>query len=98
MANSSTAAQPSGRLHRATYSKDNRKGGFNVRVVGPYPERFAGKTVPVTLKDGTEHEEKLLNLIWTGEDKDPQTKEPTGRKAAVYTFEARPREVEEPVF
>lgn len=80
------------RTHRATYAADKRNGGFNIRVVGPNANEFAGETVPVETKNGEEHEEKLIRLLWAGDDTDPQTKELTGRKAALYSFEARPRE------
>lgn len=79
-------------LHTATYATDNRSGGYNVRVVGPYPEKFAGREVPVQTKGGSTHNEKLVRLLWTGPDKDPQTGALTGRQAALYKFEAKPRE------
>lgn len=75
-----------GRLHRATYATDKRKGGYLVRVQGPYPERFAGREVPVTRRDGTESTERLTRLIWTGLDQE------TGENVSLYAFEARPRE------
>jgi hypothetical protein len=81
------------RTHRATYAADKRNGGFNIRVVGPNANEFAGETVPVETKNGEEHQEKLVRLLWAGDDTDPQTKELTGRKAALYSFEARPREI-----
>lgn len=73
-------------LHKATYARDKRKGGYLVRVAGPYPERFAGRTVPVTMKNGESHDEKLTGLIWTGTDTE------NGGLVALYTFEPRPRE------
>jgi hypothetical protein len=76
------------RRHRATYARDKRIGGYLIRVAGPFSERMVGMEVPVTLKDGTEHQEKLLSLIWGGVDKE------TGDKVALYRFESRPREVE----
>ena len=80
------------RRHRATYARDKRQGGYLIRVAGPLSERFVGKEVPVTLKDGTEHAEKLLALIWAGLDKE------SGDKVALYRFESRPREVEQVEF
>ncbi|RWZ85534.1 MAG: hypothetical protein EO766_16615 [Hydrotalea sp. AMD] len=71
--------------HRATYSTDKKKGGYLVRVQGPNAEKFAGREVPVTLKSGDEHPEKLTGLIWTGIDKD------SGEKVALYRFEPKPR-------
>ena len=81
-----------GRKHRATYSTDKKKGGYLVRVEGPYPEKFAGREIPVTTRDGKEHIEKLVRLIWTGKDKE------TGVPVSLYTFEPKPREMEEMPF
>jgi len=78
--------KPPKRLHKATYSSDKRKGGYLVRVEGPTAERFVGRTVPVTLRNGSEHDEKLVKLIWTGVDKE------SGKPVALYGFEATPRE------
>lgn len=83
------APAPVKRKHRATYSTDKKKGGYLIRVSGPYPERFAGKDVPVTTRAGGEHTEKLTRLIWTGPDKE------TGEQVALYAFEPKPREREE---
>lgn len=74
------------RKHRATYARDNRNGGYLIRVQGPYPEKFAGREVPVVLKSGKEHAEKLDKLIWTGADKD------SGERVALYSFVAKPRD------
>lgn len=79
--------------HLATYASDNRNGGYNIRVVGPDANMFAGEEVPVKTKSGDEHMEKLVKLLWTGPDKDPSSGQLTGRKAALYSFEARPKEV-----
>lgn len=84
------AAKPE-RKHRATYARDNKNGGYLIRVQGQYPEKFAGREVPVVLKSGKEHAEKLGRLIWTGADKD------TGERVALYTFEAKPRDTQEEV-
>lgn len=80
-----TAQKP---LHKATYARDKRKGGYLIRVAGPYPEMFAGRDVPVTRKDGSESVEKLDALIWTGVDDE------TGGRVALYSFVARPRDDE----
>ncbi len=74
------------RKHRATYATDKRNGGYLIRVAGPDAEKFAGRGVPVTMKSGDEHEEKLERLIWTGADTE------SGEKVALYKFEAKPRE------
>lgn len=72
--------------HRATYARDKRKGGYLIRVAGPYPEKFAGREVPVTRMDGTVSTEMLDALIWTGVD------EERGGNVALYSFIARPRD------
>lgn len=80
------ATQESKRTHRATYARDKRKGGYLIRVAGPNAGLFAGREVPVTMKSGDEHNEKLLALIWSGVDAE------TGENVALYTFEAKPRD------
>jgi hypothetical protein len=79
-------AKSDGRQHKATYARDKRKGGYLIRVAGPNAGRFAGREVPVTMKDDTEHTEKLTGLIWAGIDTE------TGAPVALYSFEAKPRE------
>jgi hypothetical protein len=90
MAPISGTPQPE-RKHRATYATDKKKGGYLIRVTGPWAEQFAGRTVPVTTKAGTEHEETLSRLLWTGKDTE------TGDNVALYTFVAKPREAEKEV-
>lgn len=82
-------APSAGRQHVATYSRDKRKGGYIVRVEGPNAASFAGREVPVTMRDRSEHAEKLTGLIWSGVDNE------TGKPVALYTFESRPREIAE---
>jgi len=72
------------RSHRATYGRDKRKGGYIVRVEGPNCTRFAGRTVPVTLKNGGETEATLDSLIWSGNDQE------TGKPVAMYSMVAKP--------
>lgn len=84
-----TPSDKPARQHRATYARDKRKGGYLVRVEGPHAERFAGREVPVTLRDGTEQTEKLDALIWTGTDGE------TGKPVALYSFVPRPRDTEQ---
>lgn len=79
------------RKHRATYSRDKRQGGYLIRVEGPQSNMFAGREVPVTMRDGKEHTEKLEKLIWNGKDKE------TGIPCTLYSFEAKPREDAEQV-
>ncbi|MDE2019664.1 MAG: hypothetical protein KGJ13_04965 [Patescibacteria group bacterium] len=74
------------RTHRATYSRDKRKGGYIIRVEGPHATRFAGRKVPVTMKDGSEHNEELEDLIWSGTDQE------SGKPIALYSFKPRPTE------
>lgn len=74
------------RKHRATYATDKRKGGYLIRVVGEYPDKFAGREIPVTRKDHTESREKLVRLIWSGPDSE------TGELVSLYTFAPKPRD------
>ena len=86
------AEKNDGRKHRATYARDNRNGGYLIRVEGPSAAKFAGRDVPVTLRDGGEQPEKLKGLIWSGNDKE------NGKPVALYSFEPKPREQEEVEF
>ena len=74
------------RAHKATYATDKRNGGYLIRVAGPQASKFAGREVPVTLKNDTEHTEKLTTLVWAGKDTE------TGQPVALYRFEPKPRE------
>jgi len=73
------------RKHKASYATDKRSGGYLIRISGPNAEVFTGREVPVNTRGGKEHNEKLVRLVWTGNDKD------TGEKVALYKFESRPR-------
>lgn len=66
--------------HRATFSRDKRKGGYLIRVQGPQSNRFAEKTVPVTLKDGSTKQVELESLVWSGKDKE------SGEPVTLYHF------------
>ena len=79
------------RLHRATYAADKRKGGYLIRIAGPQSNMFVGRLVPVTLKDGSEQEEKVLKVIWSGKDKE------TGEPVTLYTFAPKPRSVDDEI-
>lgn len=72
--------------HKATYATDKRQGGYIIRVAGPNADRFAGREVPVTMKNGEVHTEKLARLLWSGKDKE------SGENVSLYKFEAKPRE------
>ena len=76
--------------HKATYARDKRKGGYLIRVAGPYPDRFAGREVPVTRRDGSGSMETLDALIWSGIDDE------SGDKVALYSFVAKPRDDDAP--
>jgi hypothetical protein len=78
-----------GRLHKATYATDKKKGGYLIRVAGPTANGFAGREVPVNTRDGGEHMERLTRLIWSGVDTE------TGGNVALYAFESRPRDDKE---
>lgn len=77
------------RNHKAAYARDKRKGGYIIRVEGPKAGEFAGRTVPVTKKDGDESMEDLTDLIWTGNDTE------TGKPVALYNFTPKVRGEEE---
>ncbi len=79
------------RAHKATYSRDRKKGGYIIRVEGPSAALFAGRDVPVTRRDGSEEYEHLESLLWSGEDKE------TGSPVALYKFTAKPRETADDV-
>lgn len=73
--------------HRATYSADRVNGGYLVRVVGPYANRFVGKEVPVMRKGEKESSLEMLDrLIWHGTDDGKYNKEDTGKPVALYSF------------
>ena len=74
--------------HKATYASDKKKGGWLVRITGEYPHAFAGREVPVTMKNGESHKEQLDRLIWQGIDNE------SGEHVALYTFIPKPREEE----
>jgi hypothetical protein len=83
------------REHKATYARDKKKGGYLVRVQGPHANAFVGREVPVQTKDGSEHPEKLTQLIWTGTD-DGEISGYTG-PCALYAFEAKPKEAQDEI-
>ena len=80
------------RAHKATYASDKKKGGYLIRVIGPNAPSFVGRIIPVETKAGTEHMEKLIRLIWSGLDTGTPEKPGTGQPAALYAFEAKPKE------
>ena len=82
------------REHKATYSRDKRKGGYLVRIVGPHAAQFIGREVPVTRNDGTESIEKLVRLITSGVDGGEVVAADKGKNYALYTFEPKPRDEE----
>jgi hypothetical protein len=81
--------EKSKRHHRATFATDKRKGGYLIRVAGPYSDRFVGREIPVTLKSGEERNEKLTKLVWSGKDKE------SGELVTLYQFEAKPVQEEQ---
>lgn len=80
-------AQVKKRLHKATYARDKRAGGYLVRVEGPQANMFADREVPVLRMDGSENLEKLITVVWSGKDKE------SGANVALYKFEQQPREL-----
>jgi hypothetical protein len=79
------------RSHKATYARDKKKGGYNIRVQGPRASDFAGRDVPVTTMSNDEHIEKLDKLLWSGKDQE------TGANVALYSFVSKPRELEDEI-
>lgn len=86
------------RQHRATYSRDNRSGGWLVRVVGPHANKFAKREIPVTRNDNTENMEQLTTLITSGVDEGKVIAADKGKNYALYHFEQKPREDTEAEF
>ena len=80
------------RLHKATYARDKKKGGYLVRVIGPHATMFAGREVPVTRRDDTETMEKLDGLIWSGIDTGTEDQPGTGKPVALYSFVPHPKD------
>lgn len=76
--------------HRATYATDKRKGGYLIRVQGPSPDRFVGRTIPVHRRDGSETEETLDRVIWSGKDDE------SGDNVSLYKFLPKPLDDEIP--
>ena len=85
-------ATPARRQHRATYARDKQMGGYLIRVLGPRSNMFAGRVVPVVLKNGDEQEETLDRLIWSGKD------EESGEPVTLYKFKAKPTGEDDVVF
>lgn len=88
------AKKPAGkpaRLHKATYARDRKKGGYLVRVSGPTAGSFAGRAVPVVTISGAEHTEELDALIWTGIDTGEYGGKP-GEPVALYSFKPSPKD------
>lgn len=92
------ATTPKGeRSHKATYATDKKKGGYLVRVIGPHAAEFVGREVPVTRKDDSENMEKLTRLIWSGIDSGTADNPGSGKPAALYAFEAKPKGEEDSI-
>jgi hypothetical protein len=83
------------RAHKATYARDKKNGGYIIRVQGPKCNMFAGRSVPVTKADGSEHNETLDSLIWTGTD-DGEISKYVG-PVALYSFKPTPKEMQDEI-
>lgn len=79
------------RQHKATYSRDNREGGWLVRIVGPSANKFANRDVPVTRNDGSENVETLGKLITSGVDEGNVIAADKGKNYALYKFQPKER-------
>lgn len=86
------------RRHRALYSKDKYTGGWNVRIIGPDANKFAGREVPVERADKTENMEKLTELVWTGIDDGSINPADKGQNVALYKFAPHPKDQKEVEF
>lgn len=86
MATANKQPESAKRAHRATYARDKRAGGYLIRVEGPKSSAFSGREVPVTMKGGDEHMEKLTTLVWSGNDQE------SGKPVSLYKFEPKPQE------
>ncbi len=91
MAKDSKDAAPKERQHKATYAADKKKGGYLVRVIGPFAASFAGRTIPVVTRDDRENMEELDRLIWSGTDTGTPDMPGTGKPAALYSFKPKPK-------
>lgn len=82
-----TVATKEGRRHRATYAADSRNPGkWQILVIGPDAKEFAGREIPIQMKNGSETTEKLDKALWAGKTKD------TDENMCYYSFTARPRD------
>lgn len=86
------------RMHKATYARDKRKGGYLVRVVGPHATAFGKKIVPVVRRDDSETEEALEVVVWSGIDTGTPDNPGTGKPVALYTFAKKPEGSDEVEF
>lgn len=77
--------------HKATYATDKRNGGYMIRVIGPFANRFIGRKVPVTMRNDNVHDEELVRLVWSGIDTGTDDRPGTGLPAALYTFKPKPK-------
>lgn len=82
------ANEPKKRLHKASYARDKKAGGYLIRVEGPNANAFVDREVPVLRMDGSENLEKLVAIVWTGKDSQ------SGANVALYKFEQKAREIE----
>jgi len=81
-----------GRSHRASYAKDNMKGGYNVRVIGPNAVKMGRRWLPVTRVDGSENMEFTMGIIWSGVDDGNDEVKGTGLPVALFSMWKAPKE------
>lgn len=80
--------------HRATFAADEYTGGWKIRVIGPNPNRFANRIIPVVRKDGTTTDVQLLGLSWYDESwKDDDT----GEHVALYEMQRQRRRLDDEI-
>jgi hypothetical protein len=56
-----------------------RRHGYMVRIAGPHAARFAGRIISVMTQDGTQSEQELERLVWSGPDHE------SGQLVALYS-------------
>lgn len=83
------------RQHVATFSFNQRAQQYNVRVVGPHADKFAGREIPVSRLNKPDSIEKLTRMLKSGIDEGKVVPENKGKMYALYSFVQKPRAVEE---
>lgn len=86
-----------GRTHKATYAKDRKEGGYNLRVIGPHAKKMGRRWLPVTRFDGSENMEYALDIIWSGTDDGTEDRPGTGLPVALFSMWKAPKEEQDEI-